>query len=102
MICKLNYEETFRVFPVLYWISLISKIRLIYLYRISQAWLKVTESFHVCLIHSWLSGVKARSHSTIFVFATAMQKMDCVDVNEGVHMVGFHVLATGVCDVTCD
>ena len=26
-----------------------------------------------------------------FLFATAMQKMDCVDVNEGVHMVQFHV-----------
>ena len=35
--------------------------------------------------------VKARSHGAIFLFATAMQKMDCVDVNEGVYMVQFHV-----------
>ena len=37
------------------------------------------------------TSVKARSHGAIFLFVTAMQKMDCVDVNEGVHMVRFHV-----------
>ena len=29
------------------------------------------------------SRIKALSHGVIFLFATAMQKMDCVDVNEG-------------------
>ena len=41
--------------------------------------------------------LKARSHGAIFLFATAMQKMDCVDVNEGVHMVQFHVRAMHWC-----
>ena len=44
---------------------------------------------HECFVT--VSGLKARSHGAIFLFATAMQKMDCVDVNEGVHMVRFHV-----------
>ena len=49
-----------------------------------------------------LSGIiaitlKARSHGAIFLFATAIQKMDCVDVNEGVHMVQFHVCAMDWC-----
>ena len=35
--------------------------------------------------------LKARSHGPIFLLVTAMQKMDCVDVNEGVHTVRFHV-----------
>ena len=29
----------------------------------------------------------ARSHGAIFLFVTAMQKMNCVDVNDTVHMV---------------
>ena len=41
--------------------------------------------------------LKARSHGAIFLFATAMQKMDCVDANEGVHMVRFHVPAIHWC-----
>ena len=41
--------------------------------------------------------VKARSHGAIFLLSTAMQKMDCVDVNEGVHMVRFHVHAMHWC-----
>ena len=41
--------------------------------------------------------LKARSHGAIFLFATAMQKMDCVDVNEGVHMVRFHVYVMHWC-----
>ena len=47
---------------------------------------------------------KARSHGAIFLFATVMQKMDCVDVNECVHMVQFHVHAMHNCvyDVTHD
>ena len=43
------------------------------------------------------ASLKARSHGAIFLFATAMQKMDCVDVNEGVHMVRFHVPAMHWC-----
>ena len=35
--------------------------------------------------------LKSRSHGAIFLFATAMQKMECVDVNGGVQMVRFHV-----------
>ena len=42
-------------------------------------------------------GHKARSHGAIFLFQTAMQKMDCVDVNESVHMVWFHVCAMHWC-----
>ena len=41
--------------------------------------------------------LKARSHGRIFLFATAMQKMDCTDVNEGVHMVQFHMCDALVC-----
>ena len=41
--------------------------------------------------------MKARSHGAIFLFATAMQKLDRVDVNEGVHMVRFHVCAMHWC-----
>ena len=41
--------------------------------------------------------LKARSHGAIFLFATAMQKVDCVDANEGVHMVRFHVRAIHWC-----
>ena len=32
-----------------------------------------------------------------FLFATAMQKMDCVDVNDTVHMVRFHVCVMHWC-----
>ena len=45
--------------------------------------------------------LKARSHRAIFLFATAMQKMDCVDVNEAVHMVRFHVGAMDWCLRRC-
>ena len=51
----------------------------------------------IASIYCPLSGFKVRSHSAIFLFATAMQKMDCVDVNEGVHMVRFHVHAMDWC-----
>ena len=42
-------------------------------------------------------GFKARSHDVIILFATAMQKMDCVAVNEGVHMVQFYVCVMHWC-----
>ena len=45
----------------------------------------------------WEKCLKTRSHGAIFLFATAMQKMDCVDVNEGVHIVQFHVRAMYWC-----
>ena len=48
-----------------------------------------------------LQGIKARSHGAIFLFATAMQKMDCVDANEGVHMVQFHVRLMHWCEQCC-
>ena len=45
--------------------------------------------------------LKAHSHGAIFLFVTAMQKMDCVDVNEGVHMVQFHVRVMHWCVRHC-
>ena len=56
------------------------------------------ECILVAFYFRWVrKGLKARSHGAIFLFATAMQKMDCVDVNEGVHMVRFHVCAMDWC-----
>ena len=43
--------------------------------------------------------LKARSHGAIFFFATAMQKMECVDVN-GVFI--WCDFLCGVCDITHD
>ena len=42
---------------------------------------------HICSFVGALTSLKARSHGAIYLFATVMQKMDCVDVNETVHMV---------------
>ena len=44
-----------------------------------------------------LPQLKVRSRGAIFLFATALQKMDCVDVNKGGHMVRFHVCAMHWC-----
>ena len=49
-------------------------------------------------IRVWL---KARSHGAIFFFAFAMWKMDCVGVNEGVHMVRFLMHAMHWCVRRC-
>ena len=57
---------------------------------------KLFEIQWVCFCQSKVT-FKARSHGTIFLLATAMQKMDCVEVNEGVHMVQFHVCAMHWC-----
>ena len=42
-------------------------------------------------------GFKARSHGAFFFFATAMQKMDCVVVNDTVHTMRFDVRAMHWC-----
>ena len=44
----LSFQINNSVFPILYWISLISRISRT---RISEAWLKVTESFFVSPTH---------------------------------------------------
>ena len=45
---------------------------------------------------------KANSHGAIFLFVFPIRKMDCVDLNDTVHMVRFalHAMQGCVCDVT--
>ena len=65
-----------------------------------------TESHTTCctiafVIVLYEKPVKARSHGVIFLFVTAMQIMECVDVNGSVHVVRFHVCAMHWCVQHC-
>ena len=65
---------------------------------------KVVGRVYVEFMHSlpesqWVP-LKARSHGAIFVNATAIRKMGCVDVNDAAHMVQLRYHShTCVCDV---